>query len=167
VRASDTSKADNESLAEQVAVGALKYQILKHGIGSNIVFDKDQALSFEGNSGPYLQYTHARICSALAKASEVGVVPGAIVVPETPYILERMLYRFPEVVEKALEERAPHFVATYLTELASAFNAFYAHEKIADASDQFAPYKVTVATAVAHTLKNGLWVLGIKSPEKM
>jgi arginyl-tRNA synthetase len=156
-----------DALAEDIAIGAIKYATLKSNILSDATFDKDQALSFEGSSGPYLQYTHARICSALAKASEVGVVPGATVVPETPYILERILYRFPEVVQKALDERAPHFVATYLTELASAFNAFYAHEKIADPADEFAPYKVTVATAVAHTLKNGLWVLGIKAPEKM
>ncbi|MFM2381586.1 MAG: hypothetical protein RLZZ76_353 [Candidatus Parcubacteria bacterium] len=156
-----------DALAEEIAIGAIKFATLKSNILQDSTFDKDQALSFEGNSGPYLQYTHARICSVLAKASEVGVVPGGSVVPETSYTLERMLYRFPEVVQKALEERAPHFVATYLTELASMFNTFYAHEKIADTSDSFAPYKVVVATAVAHTLKNGLWVLGIKAPTSM
>jgi arginyl-tRNA synthetase len=157
----------DDQLATDIAIGAIKFATLKSNILQDSTFDKDQALSFEGNSGPYLQYTHARICSALAKASELGIAPGAAVVPETPYILERMLYRFPEVVEKALEERAPHFVATYLTELAAAFNTFYAHEKIADPNDEFAPYKVTVATAVEHTLKNGLWVLGIKAPTSM
>jgi arginyl-tRNA synthetase len=157
----------SDVLAEEIAIGAIKFATLKSNILSDATFDKDQALSFEGNSGPYLQYTHARICSVLEKGKEAGVISNTAIVPETPYVLERMLYRFPEVVQKALEERAPHFVATYLTELASAFNAFYAHEKIVDPTDEFAPYKVTIATAVAHTLKNGLWVLGIKAPREM
>jgi len=84
-----------------------------------------------------------------------------------PYELERMLYRFPEVIEVAYHERAPHKVVTFLTELASVFNGFYATEKIANANDVYASYKAAVAKAVAITLKNGLWVLGIKAPEKM
>ena len=83
------------------------------------------------------------------------------------YEVERLVYQFPEVIEVALLERAPHKVTGYLTELASAFNAFYAHEKIADSSDTYAPYKIAVAEAVKTTLKNGLWVLGIKAPDKM
>jgi len=166
-RASESRADDVEALGEQIAVAALKYQILRHSVGSNIVFDKEKSLSFEGDSGPYLQYTHARICSVLEKAKKEGVVASPVNAPEASYEIEKLLYRFPEVIERALAERAPHYVVTFLTELASAFNSFYAHEKIADASDEYASYKVALAEAVQTTLKNGLWVLGIKAPEKM
>ncbi len=167
VRAKD-SRADNrEQLADELAVGAIKYQILRHGVGQNIVFDKEKALSFEGDSGPYLQYTHARIVSLLEKASDVGVFPNTEVIPHTVYEVERHLYQFPEMVESALKERAPQHIATYLTQLASAFNTFYAQEKIADPDSPEAPYKAAVADATRITLQNGLWLLGIKAPEKM
>lgn len=162
------SRTDNmEMLTEQVAVAALKYQILKHSVGSNIIFDKQKALSFDGDSGPYLQYTNARINSVLEKAAEAGVMPDTQMTPAGPYQLEKILYRFPEVIEEALRERAPHKVVTFLTEIAGNFNTFYAGEKIADKSDEFAPYKAAVAKAVGQTLKNGLFVLGIKTPERM
>lgn len=167
LKAAETRTDNLEELTEAVAVAALKYQILKQAIGSNIVFDKEKALSFEGDSGPYLQYTHARIISVLEKAKAAGVTPQSGVGPLTPYVVEKVLYQFPEVVERALFERAPHQVAHYLTELAGAFNTFYAQEKIADPNDEFAPYKAAVADAVRITLKNGLWVLGIKAPERM
>lgn len=156
-----------DSLAQTVAVGALKFQILRHNVGSDIVFDKEKALSFEGDSGPYLQYTYARIMSVLEKASAAGIVADAKQGPTTPYELERLLPYFPEVIKGALVERAPHKVVTYLTELAAAFNSFYGHEKIADANDEHAPYKAALAAAVAHTIHNGLWVLGIKAPTRM
>lgn len=166
-KAAEARTDDMAALTEMVAVAALKYQILKQSVGSNIVFDKEKALSFEGDSGPYLQYTHARICSLLEKAAEVGVVALPHPAPVEPYALEHVLYQFPEVIEVALAERAPHKVVGYLTELAGAFNTFYAQEKIADASDEYAPYKAALAAAVQQTLKNGLWALGIKAPDTM
>jgi arginyl-tRNA synthetase len=161
------SKDISKELAQDIAVGAIKYATLKSSIFGDSTFDKDQALSFEGSSGPYVQYTHARICSAVEKALALGITPSVDVVPEVPYTLERMLYRFPEVVLQALENRQPHQITTFITDLASAFNSFYTQEKIADATDEYAPYKVAVATVVAQTLKNGLWVLGIKAPTSM
>ncbi len=155
------------SLAQDIAVGAIKYATLKSNIFGDSTFDKDQALSFEGSSGPYVQYTHARICSAIEKSVSVGIIPSTTKTPEVPYTIERLLYRFPEVVASALDARQPHQVTTYITELAGAFNSFYTEEKIADVTDEYAPYKVAVATVVAQTLKNGLWVLGIKAPTAM
>jgi arginyl-tRNA synthetase len=159
--------APTEELARDIAIGAIRYATLHGSISQNSVFDKEKALSFEGDSGPYLQYTHARIVSVLEKAKGEGVIPSTSTAPGVPYIIEKTLYRFPEVVTEALSERAPHKVAVYLTELAGAFNAFYGEEKIADASDTYAPYKAAIADAVRITLKNGLWVLGIKAPNKM
>jgi len=157
----------DKDLAEDIAIGAIKYATLRNNISQDSIFNKEQALSFEGDSGPYLMYTHARICSVLEKANEVGVLPNEGVQPPHSYEVEKLLYRFPECVEEALEKRTPHVVARYLTELAGAYNTFYAKERIADESDQYAPYKAALSEAVATTLKNGLWVLGIKAPDRM
>ncbi len=159
----------NETLAKDIAIGAIKYATLKGSIYQDTVFNKEQALSFEGASGPYLQYTHARINSVLNKARDVGVVPTLKIeaLPTEAYEVEKILYRFPEVVEEAFEDREPHQIATFLIELAASFNTFYANERIADAEDQHAPYKALVAAAVKQTIKNGLWILGIKAPEQM
>ncbi len=162
-----SGRVGDRAVAQQVAVAAIKYATLRGDITQDSVFDKERALSFEGDSGPYLQYTHARIVSVLEKAASVGVVPATTVAPATAYPIEHLIYQFPEVVVSALNERAPHQVTHYLTELAGAFNAFYAEEKIADATDECAPYKAAIADAVRITLKNGLWVLGIKAPERM
>lgn len=159
--------APTEALARDIAIGAIRYATLHGSIFQNSVFDKEKALSFEGDSGPYLQYTHARIVSVLEKAKGVGVVPATDGMPDEAYPIEKYLYQFEEVVKEALDDRAPHKVAVYLTELAGAFNAFYGKETIADASDKYAPYKAGIAEAVRITLKNGLWVLGIKAPSKM
>ena len=78
-----------------------------------------------------------------------------------------MIEQFPSVIEKALADRAPQTVVTYLTELAAEFNSFYAVEKIADAADEFAPYKAALAQVVGQTIKQGLWSLGIAAPERM
>ena len=161
-----TGKEDSE-LANDIAIAAIKYATLRGSILQDSTFDKEKALSFEGDSGPYLQYTHARICSVLDKAAEAGVLPSTQLPPSTAYAVEKLVYQFPEVIVTALAERAPHKVATYLTELASEFNSFYSQEKIADANDEYAPYKAAVAEAVRSSLKNGLFVLGIKAPEKM
>jgi len=155
------------SLTRDIAIGALKYATLKGNILQDTVFDREQALSFEGASGPYLQYTHARIHSVLRKATDAGIVSSFNHSPEESYEIEKILYRFEEVVQEAVDERAPHKVATFLIELAGLYNSFYAQEKIADSTDEFAPYKVALSQAVAQTLKNGLWLLGIKAPEKM
>lgn len=166
-RAAESRADDLEALTELIAVAALKYQILRQNVGSNIVFDKAQALSFEGDSGPYLQYTYARTGSVITKADEAGIQAGAQNAPLTAYELERLLYRFPEVLERALLERSPHHVTTFLVALAAAFNNFYGVERIADVSDELASYKLLLTAAVRQTLDNGLWILGMKAPEKM
>ncbi len=88
-------------------------------------------------------------------------------VPTEAYEIEKILYRFPEVVTEAFLAREPHQVATFLTELAASFNTFYSNEKIADTADNHAPYKCFLASVVKQTLANGLWLLAIKAPEKM
>jgi len=165
--ATEKMREPDSELATKIAVAALKYQILRHGIGSNVVFDKEKALSFEGASGPYLQYTFARIQSVLKRATEAGIIADLSSAPAQAYAVEKMIEQFPSVIEKALADRAPQTVVTYLTELAAEFNSFYAVEKIADAADEFAPYKAALAQVVGQTIKQGLWSLGIAAPERM
>lgn len=155
------------NIADQVGVAAVKYSILKQATGKNIIFDPEQSLSFEGDSGPYLQYAHVRARAVLRKAAEEKVPAAASRPPEDVSELERLLYRFPETVLRAEEEKEPHYITTFLTEIAGAFNSWYAREKIVDAKDDTSPYKVALTEAFAATMKNGLWLLGIGAPEKM
>ena len=161
----DFSDVEKDEIAEIVAIGAIKYSILRQAIGGDIIFDFDKSISFEGDSGPYLQYAHTRAKSILEKVSHSASVDRPEVFEITE--LEKYLYRFPEVVERAAAEYAPHYIVTYLTELASIFNSFYANNKIIDSEDSTSAYKIALTSAVAHVLKSGLFLLGIKVPSKM
>lgn len=148
---------------EEVAIGAIKYMILRSSVGSDIIFDIDKSVSTEGDSGVYLQYAYARTNSLLEKAGKKGSTKG-----ESGEVreVEKLLYRFPEVVERAMKEYAPHHIVTYLIELSGAFNNFYAHEQvISDAVE--APYRLAIVEAFKIVLKNGLNILGIPAPERM
>lgn len=158
---------ERQEIADAVAVAAIKFEVLKQGTGKNIIFDPEQSLSFEGDSGPYLQYAHTRALSVIAKAKVEKISPSASMAPDKIDDLERVLYRFPEVVRRATEEYEPHYVTTYLTELAGMFNSWYAKEKIVDTHDPHSSYKVALTQAFATTMKNGLWILGIKAPDRM
>ncbi len=164
----DSDIDNKEDIAEEIAVGAIKYSILKQSVGKDIIFNMDKSLSFEGDSGPYLQYAHTRANAVLekAKVENIKIQTSGVYIIEGAIELEKLLYRFPEVVERANKEYEPHYVTTYLTELAGAFNSFYAKEKIVEKSDT-APYKVALTEAFANTIKNGLWLLGIKAPDRM
>ncbi len=154
------------TLSADVAVAAIKYSILRQGTGKDIVFDPEKSVSLEGDSGPYIQYAHTRAASVIAKAHEMGVEADSENPPAKSYELERLLYRFPEVVARATAEYEPHYLTTYLTQIAGAFNSFYAAERIVDDKD-YAAYKLSLTGAFAQTMKNGLWLLGIVAPEKM
>lgn len=160
VKEAVAKRNDDEVIINQVAVAAIKYTILKQSSGKNIVFDLEQSLSFEGNSGPYLQYAHTRAQSVLSK-SEKDIDK----IPESVHELERLLYRFPEVVERASNDYEPHYLTTYLTDLAGAFNNFYANERIIDSEEE--GYKLALTKAFQITMNNGLWILGIETPERM
>ncbi|MCE9517821.1 arginine--tRNA ligase [Candidatus Nomurabacteria bacterium] len=167
----DLSVEEKEEIAKIVGVSALKYSILRSSIGSNIIYDFDKSISFDGDSGPYLQYTAVRANSVIKKAESLQLLITDYQllnqIPEEITVLEKLLYRFPEVVAHAYKELEPHHIATFLTELASAFNAFYANTIIIDKDSVYSPYRVALVEAFHQTMKNGLWLLGIKTPEKM
>lgn len=155
-------------IADVVGVGALKYSILRSSLGSDIIYDFEKSISFEGDSGPYLQYSATRAHSVLEKAKSIGMVATTLR-PEhfEKTVLEQLLCRFPAVVERACREYAPHFIVTYLTELAGAFNAFYADNHIANKEDIQAPYLLALTESFYITMENGLWTLGITLPPRM
>ena len=156
-----------QAVADSVAVAAIKYAVLKQGTGKNIIFDPEQSLSFEGDSGPYLQYSHVRAFSVLRKAEEENIVARVEGASMAVTELERLLYRFPEIVARAQKEYEPHHITTYLTDIAGAFNSWYAKEQIVKKDDSTSPYKVALTEAFAQTMRNGLWLLGISVPAKM
>ncbi|MDP3882753.1 MAG: arginine--tRNA ligase [Candidatus Staskawiczbacteria bacterium] len=175
IRDRELDEEEKEHIAQKVAVGALKYSILKQSIGSDIIYDFNKSISFEGDSGPYLQYSYARAESVLRKAkaestrasfSPFGRSPvGGKKIKITQ--LEKAMSYFPDVVLKASQNYQPNIIALYLTELASEFNAYYAKNKIVDKADEFSPYRVAVTSAFSKIMKNGLWLLGIEALEKM
>jgi arginyl-tRNA synthetase len=156
---------DADKTAEQIAVGAIKYAVLKQGSGRDIMFDPEKSLSLEGDSGPYLQYARVRALSLVSAAKEAGIQPGTDDMPEHANMLERVLIHYPEVVERAAREMEPHYVTTYLTEVASAFNSWYASNKVIGGTNPH--YGVWLAYAAIKTLTDGLRVLGIPAPEEM
>ncbi len=174
VREHSAERGLSEEMVDAVAIAAIKFSILKSKPGQNINFDPETSLSFEGDSGPYLQYTYARINSLLEKAREAGIselkekqVLSLGEVERGTTDVERLLVRFEEAVEESIRFLAPHHVAVYLLDLARAFNSWYGNTKIIDADNVNAPYNVALAKAVGQTIKNGLHLLGIKAPERM
>ncbi|KKP64393.1 MAG: Arginine-tRNA ligase [Candidatus Moranbacteria bacterium GW2011_GWF2_34_56] len=162
---SDNKEAD----AKKIAIAAIKYSILKIMAGKDIVYDEEKSISFEGDSGPYLQYSYVRANSILNKLS--GYVIGDfkkinLRSGDVPRI-EKMLVKFPEIVSKSLSEYSPHVVANYLHDLSAEFNSFYANTKIADEKNVDYKNNVALTEAFRMTLKNGLYLLGIEAVEKM
>jgi arginyl-tRNA synthetase len=160
-----TSERNPDPLvAEEIAMGAIKYSILKSAAGSDIIFDFDKSLSLEGDSGLYLQYALVRAKSILASAAANESEKGNAT-PDAPYLLERLITRFPSIVARSQTELAPHYIAHYLTQLAGEWNSFYVKEHII--GDELEAYKLNVARAFVTTMENGLNLLGIPVLEKM
>lgn len=162
--ASEANKAANGREDEQAVLGAVKYAFLKQRIGPDIIYDPAESVSLQGNSGPYLQYAHARARSILAKAGEQKDAPlqGLQADERT---LARKLSEFAEAVDKATAELLPHHICTYLYELAQAFNRFYEHNRVI--GDEREALRLQLVARYADILHHGLDLLGIPAPEHM
>lgn len=173
IQAKNPNLPNSDQVAKQVAVGAIKYFILSHNIKSDIVFDPKQAITFEGNTGPYLQYTHARIHGILRKANFYSAeLPMSVSVEgqvsDSEVGLLRKLEQFPEMVQRSATELAPNLTANYLFELAQMFNSFYQSVSVLKETDaQLKVFRLNLIFATAQVLKNGLNLLGIEAPEEM
>ena len=167
------SKQSQGLIAEQVGQAAIKYAFLRPSIGKDIAFDFNESLSFQGNSGPYLQYTYVRCQSVLRKVNDSDVLLNIKDAKDLDLATEeidllRNLYQYSEVVVEAMTERAPHLVCTYLYQLAQAFNLFYTKHSIlqAEAAAQ-QKFRLALTKATATVLGQGLGLLNIALVEEM
>lgn len=159
---------DRAKLTNDIAVAAIKFSILKSAPGKDMIFDFEKSLSFEGDSGPYLQYTHARLCALLAKASLEGIDMESYVIEQPERELEQVIIGYLKVLEKAHKDLGPHHIVQYLLSLTRSFNNMYGRQQIVDPSNkEKSAYYVMLATATKNILAHGLYTLGIVAPEKM
>jgi len=160
--------SDNEKLVQQVAFGAIKYGYLKYEPNTRIYFDVDQTISLEGNTGPYIQYAYSRIRSILKKAGEVKPIkPDGLTIPEERRLMRRLFY-YSDAVEMAAQDFKPNLLCNYLYELAGEFSVFYNAVSVLNAeTPELKRQRLTLLSAVANVLKDGLGILGIDAPEEM
>jgi len=157
----------NQDIAKQVSVGAIKFTYLKFAPTSNMVFDLDQSVSLQGDSGPYLQYTYARIKSLLKKADFKPSslrLQGLALEPEERNLLRRLEY-FSQIVSLAGLEYRPNLICEYLLDLAREFNLFYQKHRVIESEKK--EFRLALASIVGEILKTGLNLLGIDAPESM
>lgn len=161
----DREVKDKEKVAQQVAVGAIKYAVLKQGSGRDIIFDPEKSLSLEGDSGPYLQYAHTRAASLVRECQKASIEPSTADAPAQASQLERILIHYSEAFERAARELEPHHLTTFLTELAGEFNSWYAQSRVI--GGEHPHYGAYLAQIVEQLLREGLETLGIPVPEEM
>lgn len=167
----DMSDSDRASVARAVGIGAVKYSDLSTDRVKDYIFDWDRMLSFDGNTAPYLQYAHARICSIFRRAGiareQVRTVVPSLDDPREKALALRIL-RFDAAVSETIEAMAPHKLCTYLYDLATDFTSFYEHCPVLRADDDATrTSRLALCDATARVLERGLSLLGISAPEQM
>lgn len=162
--ASEANRAVSGRDDDRVVLGAVKYAFLKHRIGTDITYVPEESVSLEGNSGPYLQYAHARARSILRKsrATQSYSLDG---LSGSEIGLAQKVGEYPEVLQKAVDELMPHGICTYLYEIAQIFNRFYEGNRVI--GDQREAIRLHLVSLYADVLKNGLTVLGIAAPDQL
>ena len=154
-----------------IGLGALKYYILKVDPKKRILFDPNESIDFQGNTGPFIQYTYARIQSILRK-SNVDLnsinVSSKVQMHEKEKQLLKQLELFPEVIQNAATQHSPALIANYTYDLVKDFNSFYQNVSILGAdSDDEKQFRVALSRTVGQTIKNAFSLLGIDVPERM
>ncbi len=163
-------ESKQDETAEIVGVAAVKYALLKNNVGGDIKFDFDESVSFEGNSGPYLQYTYVRCQSVLEKTGlpDFNTLSSSdVLLNDDELSVLRLAYQFPEIVIKAAVNKCPNYVATYLFDLTQTFNFFYQKNPILKAEGNKKELRLLLTTITAQIIKEGLHLLGIKTVQKM
>lgn len=158
--------ADKEEVARQVGTGAVIFQDLKHYRRNDIEFSFEDMLKFEGETAPYVQYTHARAISLLKKGGFAETDNAAIILDLEAWPIITSFLSFPEVIKRAMEEYDPSLLAKFVIELARSFNKYYASVRILD-DNELKQARLTLVCCAAVILKEGLRLLGIQAPEEM
>ena len=172
----DMTPEQLKQLYHILALGALKYFILKVDPAKNMLFNPAESIDFNGNTGPFIQYTHARIRSIVRKAAEQGIectaqqpsTPLQTVLTDKERAVVKCLHDMPGVIASAADNFSPAMVANYADELAKNFNSFYQDTPILRETDAAVKaFRVQLCAAVAQALKNTMRILGIEVPERM
>ncbi|SDF88441.1 arginyl-tRNA synthetase [Halorubrum xinjiangense] len=187
IRDDDLTETDVERIAHQVGIGAVRYDIVSKQPAKAITFEWEDALDFEAQSAPFVQYVHARCAGILDEAAAKGIdVPGVTadadgdvdldaldvnadaLETEAARDLLREVARFPAAIEEAADDLEPHTIATFTREFADAYNAFYRECPVVTAeTDELRDARLAVVAAAKHTMANALDVLGVEAPESM
>jgi arginyl-tRNA synthetase len=166
----DLTNAERKALTHTIGIGAVKYADLSNDRIKDYVFDWDRMLSFDGNTAPYLQYAHARICSIFRRAGvERETVRGAPFHLDTTRerTLALRLLAYPTAIDATLETFSPHKLCTYIYELATDFTSFYEHCPVLKADEPVRTSRLALADLTARVLAHGLGLLGIDAPDRM
>ncbi len=167
----DLSEEEKQEIARIVGMGALKYFILKVDARKNMLFNPEESIDFNGNTGPFIQYTYARIRSILRKAASEGItptLPASAEMNEKEVALTQKISEYGAAVAQAGKDYSPSGIANYCYELTKAFNSFYHDYSILSAdTEEQKQLRLVLARNVAKTIKNGMALLGIEVPERM
>lgn len=160
---------NKEEIAKEVGIGAVVFQELSNNRINDYVFSMEKTLSFEGETGPYVQYTHARACSVLRKAKiELSTdIDYKLLNDEKSIEVIRLLHKFPETIIAASEKYEPSIISRYIVNLAQQFNRFYHDNPIISDDKELTKARLLLVDTVRITIKNGLSLIGLKAPEKM
>jgi arginyl-tRNA synthetase len=171
----DFSAEEKEALYKIIGLGALKYYILKVDPKKRILFNPEESVDFQGNTGPFIQYTYARIQSILRKAADVRLSAvetsfenGTLFLNPKEKELIKILQQFPETIQLAAENYSPALIANYTYDLVKEFNSFYQNVPIlATDNETEKAFRVKISKAVGEVIKSAFALLGIEVPERM
>jgi arginyl-tRNA synthetase len=160
--------SEKEKLFEMIGMGALKYFLLKVEPKKRLLFDPNESIDFQGNTGPFIQYTHARIKSVLSKAEIKEDFKKPETLKESELELIQLMSKYPETLESAAQAHNPAAIANYAYDLAKAYNKFYQTESILKIDDEdLKAFRLKLSKITASTLKKAMNLLGIEMPERM